>query len=57
MRVVNALQAQGFIAAMRGCSSGLRLAHPAAPISMGAVFRVFESGTPFAECFDQEANI
>jgi Rrf2 family nitric oxide-sensitive transcriptional repressor len=25
-------------------------------ISIGAVFRVFEGGVPFAECFDAEAN-
>jgi Rrf2 family transcriptional regulator, nitric oxide-sensitive transcriptional repressor len=56
LQVVNALQAHGFIETLRGRSGGLRLARPAAQISMGDVFRVFEAGTPFAECFDPETN-
>lgn len=56
LQVVNALQANGFIETIRGRSGGLRLSRPAARISMGAVFRVFEAGTPFAECFAPETN-
>jgi Rrf2 family transcriptional regulator, nitric oxide-sensitive transcriptional repressor len=56
LQVVNALQTHGFVETIRGRSGGLRLARPAAQISMGAVFRVFESGTPFAECFAPETN-
>jgi Rrf2 family transcriptional regulator, nitric oxide-sensitive transcriptional repressor len=56
LQLVNALQAQGFIETLRGRSGGLRLARPPAQISMGDVFRVFEAGTPFAECFDPETN-
>ncbi|NUB45672.1 transcriptional regulator [Fertoebacter nigrum] len=40
LKVVNALQAQGFIETLRSRSG----------------FRVPESGTPFAECFDPETN-
>lgn len=25
-------------------------------ISMGKVFRIFEAGVPFAECFDSQTN-
>jgi Rrf2 family nitric oxide-sensitive transcriptional repressor len=56
LQVVNALNANGFVDTIRGRSEGLSLARPPARISMGAVFRVFESGTPFAECFDPETN-
>lgn len=56
LQVVNALHAHGFIETIRGRSGGLRLARPAARISIGAMFRVFESGTPFAECFAPETN-
>jgi Rrf2 family transcriptional regulator, nitric oxide-sensitive transcriptional repressor len=56
LQLVNALQAHGFIETLRGRSGGLRLARPPAQISMGDVFRVFEAGTPFAECFDPETN-
>lgn len=56
LQVVNALQAQGFVETLRGRNGGLRLARPAARISMGAVFRVFEAGVPFAECFAPQTN-
>lgn len=56
LQVVNALQAHGFVETMRGRSGGLLLARDPARISMGAVFRVFESGHPFAECFDPATN-
>ncbi len=56
LQVVNALQGFGFIDTIRGRSGGLRLMRPAAQISIGDVFRVFESGTPFAECFAPQTN-
>ena len=56
LQVVNALQANGFIETIRGRSGGLRLSRPAANISIGAVFRMFEAGAPFAECFAPETN-
>ena len=51
MQVVHLLHLNGFIIAHRGRSGGLELARPARDISIGDVFRVFESGLPFAECF------
>ncbi|MBV7393645.1 Rrf2 family transcriptional regulator [Mameliella sediminis] len=55
-RVVQQLQAEGYIETLRGRSGGLRLARPADRISIGAVFRLFETEIPFAECFDPENN-
>ncbi|WP_128515113.1 RrF2 family transcriptional regulator [Tabrizicola thermarum] len=56
LQVVNGLQAHGFIETLRGRHGGLRLARAPRQISMGSVFRVFEAGYPFAECFDAESN-
>ena len=56
LQVVNALQALGFVETLRGRNGGLRLARPPTQISMGEVFRVFEAGMPFAECFAPETN-
>jgi Rrf2 family nitric oxide-sensitive transcriptional repressor len=56
LQVVHLLQEHGFVETQRGRSGGLRLARPMAQISIGAVFRVMESGAPFAECFDAETN-
>ena len=56
LQVVHLLQEHGFVETLRGRSGGLRLARPMAEISIGAVFRVMESGAPFAECFDAATN-
>jgi len=56
LQVVNSLQAHGFIETLRGRHGGLRLARAPEQISMGSVFRVFEAGHPFAECFDAATN-
>lgn len=56
LQVVNLLQERGFVETIRGRSGGLRLARPPERISIGQVFRLFESGVPFAECFDARAN-
>ena len=54
-QVINRLGREGFIDTQRGRGGGFRLAMPAAEISVGAVFRAFEAGLPFIECFG-EAN-
>ena len=54
--LVSLVQENGFVETLRGRSGGLRLARPMEQISIGAVFRVFESGVPFAECFDAPSN-
>lgn len=54
-QVVNRLAQTGFITTVRGRHGGFHLARPAAEISIGAVFRAFEAGLPFIECFG-EAN-
>ncbi len=56
LQVVNVLQDHGFIETLRGRNGGLRLARDENTVSIGEVFRLFESGTPFAECFDPEQN-
>lgn len=55
-RVVQQLQSEGYLETVRGRSGGLRLAKPASRISIGAVFRIFETDIPFAECFDEVRN-
>ncbi|MDE9450922.1 Rrf2 family transcriptional regulator [Aliiroseovarius sp. Z3] len=54
--VVQNLQAEGYLETVRGRSGGIKLARPANRISIGSVFRVFETDIPFAECFDHEKN-
>lgn len=56
LQVVNALQGFGFVDTIRGRSGGLRLTRPPAQISIGDVFRMFEAGVPFAECFAPDTN-
>jgi Rrf2 family nitric oxide-sensitive transcriptional repressor len=55
-RVVQHLQAEGYLETLRGRTGGIRLAKPADRISIGAVFRIFETEIPFAECFDEVRN-
>jgi Rrf2 family nitric oxide-sensitive transcriptional repressor len=56
LQVVNVLQDHGYIETLRGRNGGLRLLRADDHISIGEVFRLFESGTPFAECFDPVQN-
>ncbi len=56
LQVVNVLHVKGYVQTIRGRSGGLRLARPMEQISIGEVFRIFESHAPFAECFDTSTN-
>jgi len=56
LQVVNQLQTSEFIETVRGRNGGLKLARPMEQISIGEVFRDFEAGVPFAECFDLLGN-
>jgi Rrf2 family nitric oxide-sensitive transcriptional repressor len=56
LQVVNTLQEHGFIETLRGRTGGVRLARPATDISIGEVFRIFEGGIAFTECFDLATN-
>lgn len=56
LQVVNTLQDHGYIETLRGRNGGLRLVRKDTDICVGEVFRLFESATPFAECFDPEQN-
>jgi len=53
-QVVNQLGQAGFINTLRGRHGGFSLARPASEISVGAVFRTFESDLPFIECFSPD---
>ena len=55
-QVIHQLQLGGFVTTLRGRSGGLQLSRPPAEISIGKVFRLLESATPFAECFDPATN-
>ncbi|GAB4272443.1 MAG: Rrf2 family transcriptional regulator [Pararhodobacter sp.] len=54
--VVQILQTEGYLETFRGRAGGLRLARRAEHVSIGDVFRLFESDIPFAECFDPKNN-
>ena len=56
LQVVNLLQSNGFVETLRGRSGGLRLTRAMEDISIGQIFRIFEAGVPFAECFAEESN-
>jgi Rrf2 family transcriptional regulator, nitric oxide-sensitive transcriptional repressor len=49
-QVINQLGQTGFLTTLRGRGGGFVLARPAEAISVGAVFRAFESEMPFIEC-------
>jgi len=54
--VVNQLSQAGLIRTLRGRRGGVRLEIPAEEITIGRVFRAFEAGVPFAECFSDGEN-
>ena len=55
-QVVNTLGQLGFVETLRGRAGGMLLARKTDDIRVGEVFRAFETGVPFAECFDAEHN-
>ena len=54
--VVQRLQSEGYISTMRGRTGGIRLARPMDQVSIGEMFRLFESEIPVAECFEPDTN-
>lgn len=50
MKVVQDLRTEGFLEAVRGRSGGIRLARPAADISVGEVVRHTEAGFNLVDC-------
>ncbi|MCA0045041.1 RrF2 family transcriptional regulator [Celeribacter litoreus] len=55
-QVVHLLAHEGYIETTRGRAGGLILAKHPSEISIGEVFRHFEAGVPFAECFAESDN-
>lgn len=53
-QVINKLAQDGFISTQRGRHGGFHLARVSSSISVGEVFRAFESGLPFIECFSSK---
>ncbi|WP_417436020.1 RrF2 family transcriptional regulator [Hoeflea sp.] len=54
--VIHQLRQHGFVETLRGRAGGLQLGLRPGDISIGKVFRIFESGVPFAECFARDQN-
>ncbi len=54
--IINQLGHGGFLETTRGRGGGIRLHRSPKEINVGAVFRLFESGLPFAECFSAAEN-
>lgn len=50
-QVIHLLAQSGYLRTVRGRAGGLMLGRSPDRISVGAVFRQFEAGLPFAECF------
>ncbi|MFN7224887.1 MAG: RrF2 family transcriptional regulator [Paracoccaceae bacterium] len=50
-QVIHLLAQKGFLRTVRGRAGGLMLGRSAHSIHVGEVFRAFEAGLPFAECF------
>lgn len=56
VKVVNALQHQGYLETMRGRGGGFRLARDAASVNIGEVVRRNEPSLAVVECFDRATN-
>ncbi|MGV6811549.1 MAG: RrF2 family transcriptional regulator [Brevirhabdus sp.] len=55
-QVINMLSHGGFIKTARGRNGGITLSRAPRDISLGEVFRTFEAGVPFTECFSADGN-
>jgi len=55
-QVINLLAHGGFISTVRGRNGGIALSRAPDEIFLGQVFRTFEAGVPFTECFSETDN-
>ena len=56
MKITQTLVQAGFIESLRGRGGGLRLAHAAESINLGAIVRATEDNFALVECFDPKHN-
>lgn len=52
-QVIHLLAQKGYLRTVRGRTGGLMLGRRPERINVGQVFRTFEAGLPFAECFSK----
>jgi Rrf2 family nitric oxide-sensitive transcriptional repressor len=55
-QIVNQLAQLGYLETFRGRHGGIALGRRPEDISIGRLFRDFESGMPIAECFSSDSN-
>jgi len=55
-KVAHQLALAGLLRSSQGRGGGLRLARPAAEITLAEVLRITERGAPLVECFDPATN-
>ena len=55
-QVIHLLARNGFLTTLRGRSGGLRLARAPQDITVGQVFRLFESVLPFTDCAEASST-
>jgi len=55
-QVINMLSHGDFVTTARGRNGGIKLSRDPRQITLGTVFRTFEAGVPFTECFADDTN-
>ncbi|MEM1129595.1 MAG: Rrf2 family transcriptional regulator [Pseudomonadota bacterium] len=54
--IISRLGQTGYLATTRGRHGGMRLGKAPNEISVGEIFRMFEEGLPFTECYSSTGN-
>jgi Rrf2 family nitric oxide-sensitive transcriptional repressor len=56
VKVVHRLSQLGYVASAKGKGGGIKLAHPADKLKLGALVRTLEPSMDIVECFDPATN-